>query len=149
MKFLADIFGGSLLEGVKSVIGALKLDPAKKAELEAAAIASQVELSRLELELEAKLEEVVTRRVEAVNATMQAEAKSDSWAQRSWRPVVGFTFSAVILNNYVALAYLRPYGLAPVDIPGDIWSAMLVVLGVAAGTRGWEKITRNGTKNGA
>lgn len=86
--------------------------------------------------------------VAAINQTMQSEAKSEHWAQWLWRPVVGFTFSALILNNYLLLPYLGATGLQSIEIPSDIWSTMLVVLGVSAGTRGAEKIINNWRKNG-
>jgi len=76
----------------------------------------------------------------AINATMQAEAKSEHWLQWSWRPLVGLTFTLVILNNYVLMPYLSQYA-HPIDVPAGVWNAMLVVLGAAAATRGWEKVT--------
>ena len=94
-------------------------------------------------EVQVKLAELDTATVQAVNATMQAEAKSEHWVQYSWRPMIGFTFAGVIINNYIFLPYLRGFGLMPIDIPEGIWSALLVVLGVAAGTRGLEKIKRS------
>ena len=77
--------------------------------------------------------------IESVNKTMQAEAKSDKWWQSGWRPTVGFTFSLVVFNNYVLMAYLSKWA-RPIDIPGGVWNAMLVILGAAAATRGGEKI---------
>jgi len=91
------------------------------------------------LEFEKAVLDASTRQQEAVNATMQAEAKSEHWMQWSWRPTVGFTFAGVIINNYILLPYFASFGLKPLDIPEGIWSAMLVVLGVAAGTRGLQK----------
>jgi len=73
---------------------------------------------------------------------MRAEAKSDKWWQSAWRPLVGFTFSGVIINNYIFIPYFAHWGLQPVIIPGGIWQAMLIILGVAAGTRGLEKWQR-------
>ena len=84
--------------------------------------------------------------IESINATMRAEAKSDHWLQWSWRPVVGFTFAGTIINNYILLPYFKGLGLAPIDIPSGIWQAMLIVLGVAAGTRGLEKWQREKDK---
>ena len=78
--------------------------------------------------------------IRSVNATIRAELKSDKWIQYAWRPLVGFTFCAVIISNYILLPYLQIFGLHPIDIPDGIWSSMLVVLGVSAGTRGFEKI---------
>jgi hypothetical protein len=78
--------------------------------------------------------------IQAVNATMQAEAKSEHWAQWMWRPMIGFTFAGTILNNYVLLPYFAKLGLQPVTIPDNIWTAMLVILGASAATRGWQKV---------
>ena len=77
--------------------------------------------------------------IDSVNKTMQAEAKSEHWMQWAWRPTVGFTFAGTIINNYILLPYLKGFGLAPIVIPTSIWQAMLIVLGVSAGTRGLEK----------
>ncbi len=97
-------------------------------------------------EIMLKVQKIVTEfegtLIKSVNTTMQAEAKSEHWAQWLWRPVVGFTFSAVIINNYILLPYFQGWGLAPIEIPSGIWQAMLIVLGVAAGTRGLQKWER-------
>lgn len=101
----------------------------------------QIEL----VQLAQKEEEYFVRVLEAVNRTMQAEAKSEHWAQWLWRPIVGFTFAAIIINNYVLMPYLQNY-LQPIVIPSEVWNALLMVLGVSAATRGWQKIeqARNG-----
>ena len=101
-------------------------------------------------DFEIKLREFAAKEIESVNATMREEAKSEHWIQYSWRPSIGFTFIAVILNNYILLPYAKALGLGVqvLDIPVEIWSAMLVILGVAAGTRGlqkWQKEKNNGT----
>lgn len=89
---------------------------------------------------ELALEEIklAQQSMSSVNTTMQAEAKSEHWMQWAWRPTVGFTFAFVILNNYILIPYF--YWLKPVDIPMGVWNDMLIVLGVAAGTRGIQKI---------
>ncbi len=95
-------------------------------------------------ELVVKEVEQDIRVIEAVNQTMQAEARSEHWLQWSWRPIVGLTFSAVIINNYILIPLLAVFGLEGPEftIPQELWSAMLVVLGVSAGTRGLEKWQR-------
>lgn len=132
MPGITDILGGSLLGGIKGIIGEFKLSPDKKAELQAAVDANAELLAQKQLEYDARM-------VEAVNATMQAEAKSEHWAQWLWRPVVGFTFAAVILNNYALLPYFARVGLQPIAIPSDVWQAIMVVLGAAAAGRSVEK----------
>ncbi|HTB05353.1 MAG TPA: 3TM-type holin [Bacteroidia bacterium] len=97
---------------------------------------AQEALYNYELQMRDKDNDVI----KAVNDTMQTEAKSEHWLQWSWRPLVGITFSGVIINNYILLPYFAKAGLQAITIPSEMWNAMLVVLGVAAGTRGWEKI---------
>ena len=93
------------------------------------------------LEFEAAVMNAATIQQQAVNQTMQAEARSEHWIQYSWRPLVGLTFIGVIINNYILIPYAAALGLGVkvLDIPEGIWSAMLVILGVAAGTRGLQK----------
>jgi hypothetical protein len=78
--------------------------------------------------------------IASVNATMQAEAKSDHWLQWAWRPIVGLTFSLVIINNYVLLPYFT--GVHPIAIPDPMWLAMLTVLGAASYTHGQQMVER-------
>lgn len=138
MSFLADIFKGGaegVFTGVAAIITKVKADPTKVVELEYA-------LEQAKLDLTAKLAQADAAAIASVNASMQAEAKSEHWMQFSWRPTVGFTFAGLLINNYILLAYLKPYGIVPLDIPDGIWNAMLIVLGVSAGTRGWEKVSK-------
>lgn len=128
-----------LLEStVGKVVGKLvdKYLPPSMSEKEKADI--QIEMQKLIMEENKNLQ----AQLETVNATMREEAKSEHLLQWAWRPVVGLTFAAVIINNYILIPYFINYGLQSIDIPQGIWSAMLVVLGVAAGTRGIEKITK-------
>ena len=95
---------------------------------------AQQALYNYELQTRDKDNEVI----KAVNDTMQQESKSEHWLQWSWRPLVGLCFVAVIVNNYIVMPYF-PH-LHTIAIPAEVWSAMLVILGVSAGTRGMEKI---------
>lgn len=112
-------------EAVKNAVGAFKADPTKALELEAA-----IEQAAI------KFQETT---VAAVNATMQEEAKSEHWMQWSWRPFFGFTGAAVLINNYILLTYLKPFGIMPILIPSEVWLMIMAVLGVAAYTRGRDK----------
>ena len=134
MSFLATLAKGGaevLFGGISGIIKNFKADPLELAKLEAA-----VEQAKQQYEAS-----VVT----AVNATMQAEAHSEHWAQWLWRPVVGFTFSVVVLNNYVLFAYLAKYGVVQIIVPDAMWAAFLAVLGVAAYVRGRDKANGNGS----
>ena len=119
--------------GVAKIIGKVKADPTKLIELEA-------ELIKLQAGLKGKIIVAESAMVASVNQSMQAEAKSEHWAQWLWRPVVGFTFCATIINNYILYPYFEAYGMIRVDIPDTVWAAMLAILGAAAYTRGKQKI---------
>jgi len=136
---------GDLIESVAKnslgkVIGAVvnKYLPASMSEAEKA----QVELAlqegfREELKIDAEA-------LETINKTMRAEAQSDKWWQSAWRPTVGFTFSAVIINNYILMPYFT--WVQTVNIPQGVWNSILVVLGAAAATRGVERWQRERNK---
>lgn len=116
----------SVSDLVNSIIGRIWPDKTKVAEVQAE-VMKQMLAGEYANELAA---------ITAVNATMQAEAKSESWLQRSWRPMVGFTFIGAVLNNYVLVMYLSKFGVQPIAIPDTIWNAFLVILGAASATRG-------------
>ena len=133
MSLLEDLTRGGV-EGfgsaVAKAVGAFKADPTKVIELEA-------EIIKAAQNFESQV-------VASVNATMQAEAKSEHWAQWAWRPLVGFTFCATIINNYVLYAYLAKIGVVQIVIPETVWAAFLAILGVAAYVRGRDKGNGNG-----
>src|SRR3990172_5435035 len=115
-------------EAIGGVIARFKADPTKVLELEA-------ELQKAAYGFQATV-------ISSVNATMQAEARSEHWIQYSWRPTIGFTFAGTVINNYILLPYFKVAGLQPIEIPDALWGAILVILGAAAYTRGTEKIER-------
>ncbi len=82
--------------------------------------------------------------IESVGKTQRIEAVSDDKWQKRWRPTVGFTFAAVIINNYILIPWAQGLGLnvIPIEIPPNVWLAMGGVLGAAAWTRGREKEAR-------
>ena len=136
------IIGDLLNSTVGKVVGKLvdKYLPASMSEKEKAEM--ELEMHKLILEEEKNLQ----AQMETVNATMRTEAQSDKFIVYAWRPLVGFCFVALICNNFILMPYFASYGLQPIIIPDGIWSAMLVVLGVSAGTRGIEKMWRNKNK---
>jgi hypothetical protein len=106
----------------------------------------QLKIQQALQDYEVKMADIASKQIESVNATMREEAKSEHWIQYSWRPTIGFTFAAVIINNYILLPYFKAFGLQSIIIPAEMWTAILVILGAAAATRGWEKVTEAGKK---
>jgi hypothetical protein len=137
---IASVLTGSVFDGVAKIVTLFKIPPEQ-------ALQHQEQIQKIANDMQSKILDSVTAQIQAVNATMQAESKSEHWAQWLWRPVIGFTFAVTILNDYVLYSYFAKFGMQKIDIPGDVWSAMLVVLGAAAVTRGWQKITEAGKGN--
>jgi len=142
VSIVSEIFKGGaegVFSGIRGIIGAFKGDPTVKLQLEAA-------IAQAQITLEAQVAQAEATILTAVNATMQAEAKSEHWLQWSWRPLVGYSFVGTIANNYILLPYFQKY-LTPITIPAEVFYAWLAILGVTAGFRGMEKWqkTRNGT----
>ncbi len=112
-------------KAVELAVGAFKENPTKVIEFQAA-----IEQAAMKYAGEA---------LTAINATMQAEAKSEHWMQWSWRPTFGFTACAILVNNYILLPYLSKFGIVPIAVPSEVWLMIMAVLGVAAWTRGRDK----------
>ena len=133
---------GGIADGIGSLISKFKADPTKVAEnlaeLEKLKITSELEADRIANQAE----EIYAKELETVNQTMREEGKSEHWAVWLWRPMIGFTFCAVLVNNYILLPYFKNKGMEVITIPGDVWSAILVILGVASAGRSvtsWQK----------
>lgn len=88
--------------------------------------------------LEAKTEifKSITGSLETHRMVLEAELKSDSWIQRNWRALTGWSISGMLIfllfSNYV----MRPYiwfffGVEIPDIPigKDIWELVIFCLG--------------------
>lgn len=112
-------------EAIKDAVGAFKADPTKVLELEASITQAAISFQAGALA--------------SINATMQAETKSEHWMQWAWRPFFGFTGAAILINNYILLAYLAHFGVVAIVVPAEVWIMIMAVLGVSAYTRGRDK----------
>ncbi len=79
--------------------------------------------------IKAKLQEMVLtgqmKEIESAASIIVAEAKGDSWLQRSWRPLLMCLFGVIIANNYLVVPL---FGTPAAAIPPDMWD--LLKLGV-------------------
>lgn len=137
MSILGSLFGEKgLAGGVVDILKSTGIIKDPEMELKA---------KQVLLEYENKAQELAAKELETINQTMREEAKSEHWMVWSWRPLIGFTFSAVIINNFIFIPYLLKYGLQTIIIPSELWNVMLIVLGVSSATRGlekWEKVKK-------
>lgn len=138
------ISGG--IEGIGNtfakIVEKFKADPTKVAELDTEMEKAKLEAALKAEEISNQLEEIRAKELESVNQTIREEAKSEHWLVWSWRPVIGFTFCAILVNNYILLPYFKHHGIEIIVIPGEVWNAILVILGVASAGRSftnWQK----------
>ena len=91
------------------------------------------------------LEQERTKQLESVNRTMQAEAVSGSWAQRTWRPFNGFLLGITLFMDYIGsqiVLALAESTFVWQHIPAGVYMLWTGVLGIAAVSRGKEKVTK-------
>ena len=142
MSIVSDLVAGGIkgiFDSLTGVIHSLKLDPTTEATL----------LAQVETEKQKSLVALAgidAQVIASVNATMQAETKSEHWLQYSWRPLGAYLFYALLVHNYVTGPYVTHYlGVVQVPIPMEVWYVFLALLGVSAYTRGINQIEQ--TKN--
>lgn len=160
--------GGAALGGmIASAFGGDPNDPEDLMSKVQADPQAAVKLREIELHHKARLEEIAvqrainleaedTKRIQAVNETMRAEAKSEHWMQWAWRPTCGFSLALgfvllVVLIGWMSLSAIsenRPELFS--HIPGIVsaftllFGSMAAVVGVTAWHRGQEKRIKAG-----
>jgi hypothetical protein len=115
------------------VAQALVTSPDAAIKLRELEVQQRVQLQQLAVTAESNRLAADTAALQAVNATMQAEAKADHWPTYSWRPFCGFVFGTMVFGVYFVLPLAH---IAPPAVPPEAWLAMGAVLGVASYFRG-------------
>jgi hypothetical protein len=100
-----------------------------------------VEKDKVRAELQASLMEHSASIEKAAASVVIAEAKGESWIQRSWRPITMLSFVVIIVNNYIIVPWLKTFGLPAVhlEIPPDMWTLLSLGLSGYIVSRGAEK----------
>jgi hypothetical protein len=120
-SIISAIFGkNGIAGGVVSVlqdVGILK-DPVEEEKAREA-------LMKFELEARSQETEILNEQQKSI----QAEISSGKWYLQ-WHAVLGWIVCLMIANNYVLVTW---FPLKPVVIPTDIWSLIMVLLGIKTG----------------
>jgi hypothetical protein len=136
--FLGDIIktGGDL---IKSYFPP-DLSPEQKAQLEAG-------IQEYQLKMQDSLQNYNTEIIKQQGNIVKAEAQSESWIARNWRPITMLTFVFIIANNYIIYPYLSLFGIpsTALDIPPDMWELLKIGLGGYVVGRSVEKAVKNYT----
>jgi len=133
------MFGwGEAVKGVTDLVGQFVEDKDKANELETAI---KNKLVGLEQEV-----------VRAQRDTIVAEANSQSFIARNWRPIMMLTFVLIIANianNYILFPYIQLFGGTALElkIPDAMWGLLKIGVGGYVMGRSGEKMVEAYAKN--
>lgn len=133
--FITSSFG-SVINSISDVIGHFVADPNEK-------LRAQLELSKIATDFQIQVLQT-DRDIAVQQATViTAEAKSESWIARNWRPLIMLQFGFIIGYNFI----LAPiFSVQSIPIPDDMWQLLKLGLGGYIIGRSVEKIVPEVTK---
>ena len=130
------MFGwGQAIAGVTNLVGQFIEDKDKANELETA-------IKRKLLSLEQSV-------IDAQKEVIVAEATSQSFIARNWRPIMMLTFVFIIANNYIFFPYIKLFGgtAMVLEIPPDMWGLLKIGVGGYVLGRSGEKMVDSYSRN--
>ena len=130
------MFGwGEAVKGVTDLVGKFVEDPDKANELE-------TEIKKSLMGIEKQL-------IQSQTAVIVAEAKSQSFIAKNWRPMIMLIFGAIILNNYILFPYIQLFGGTAIklDLPPAMWELLKIGIGGYIVGRTGEKMVDTSAKN--
>ena len=96
---------------------------------------ARIILKQLENALKAEMLELEGKLIQAQTTVIVAEAKSQSWIARNWRPIVMLTFAAEIVlisTGWMDVAALQA-------VPDQLWSLLTLGIGGYMALRSFDK----------
>lgn len=91
----------------------------------------RAEMESVRLDLAARVLEMEAELAQRRASIIEAEAKGESWIQRSWRPVTMLTFLVLVVLHHL--------GFLEVAITQDMWDLLQIGIGGYVISRGIEK----------
>jgi hypothetical protein len=89
------------------------------------------QLYEMKYSLVEKAMEAELRILESRTQIITAEAKGESWLQRSWRPITALTFLVLIVLHHL--------GFLQIEITDQMWDLLQIMIGGYVVSRGIEK----------
>ncbi len=102
------------------------------------ALELQTQIEKELIKLEERALEYETKLMESRRDIIVAEAKSESWLTRNWRPITMLTFTALIVADWLGISAPN---LTP-ELKGKLFSIIQIGLGGYVIGRSAEKIAR-------
>ena len=125
---ILDILAG-VFKPITDIVDHLTVSGDEKAQLRGAVIQAQFTAQMQGIEYEKQL-------LAARSSVVLAEAKSDSWLTKSWRPLTALILVGLVVARF--LGYTAP-GVSPAEYI-ELWSLVKLCLGGYIGSRSVEKI---------
>lgn len=103
----------------------------------AAQIKAQIQVKSMEIDHSEFVTEITEQ-----SKIIQAEAGSQSWMARNWRPSIMMLFGIIILNNYILNPWISAmFGVnVMMEIPPEMWGLLKLGIGGYIASRGIEKV---------
>jgi hypothetical protein len=126
---------GGIFSGAKDIINQFVANPEQK--LEATQKMAELETGFREKQIEAERDFAAEQAKVVI-----AEAQSDSWLAKNWRPITMLTFVAIIVWNYIVVGTIGAFvpSIHVVEIPTDMWGLLKLGIGGYIGSRTLEKV---------
>lgn len=107
-------------------------------------ISGKEEAEKLKQEVQLALMASENEWKKSASDVIKAEASSESWLARNWRPITMLCFTAIIFNNYLLFPYMSLFGFPAtmLDIPEGMWSLLTMGLSGYVVSRGAEKLMK-------
>lgn len=144
-SLVAGAFGLSPDAKPEEIMAAIEKDPQAAIKLKEIETNAKVEIHRLNVQLAIQESQQETVRLQAVNATMQSESKSEHWPQWAWRPYWGFisgtaflvvcTFICFLAYKAVVLRDSNAIGSIPIII--GAFTSLFSIAGAVLGITAW------------
>lgn len=118
MNFLA------LIPVFQALIDRLFPDKAKQAE-------ANVELQKVLSQAQAEADKAEASKIESQSKVLVAEASSQSYAARNWRPHLMYTLMLIVGYNFIAMPILKIFAvnLPVIPLPSELWTLLSIGLG--------------------
>lgn len=87
---------------------------------------AKAELATISANLQVEMAKVDAQIADAQSKVLVAEAQSESWLTRNWRPILMLSFTAILLYNYV---FALMFSLPTVAMPLDLWGVIKLGVG--------------------
>ena len=86
--------------------------------------------NKLKNALQTRMIESKDKRFSAAASIVEAEIKSGPWSRR-WRPLLMYTFIALIINNFIVAPFLNALFGAGIqlEVPDQMWTILMIGLG--------------------